>query len=283
MLLQLKQTFLNDLQEFYPENEILSFFFQSVQKVSGYSKSQLLANPDFAFSEQQKEQLSTILTRLKKMEPIQYILEECEFFGLPFYVNPSVLIPRPETEELVEWIISDNSEKKGKLLDIGTGSGCIAISTGKNLNSFSVSALDISEPALVVAKRNAEKNGCEIYFILDDILKNDFSAHADMYDVLVSNPPYIREVEKQTILPNVLDHEPHRALFVPDHNPLIFYEAIALFGTKKLNNGGTIYFEINEALGQETVSLLSSFGYQNIILRKDIFGKDRMIRASKQI
>ena len=278
---QIKQNFLNSLSGFYTEKEILSLFFQSVQKVTGYPKSVLLADPAFSFSCEQEKQLNTILVRLQAMEPIQYILEECEFYGLLFYVNPTVLIPRPETEELVEWIISDHSGQRGNLLDIGTGSGCIAVSTGNFLKSFSVSAIDISGSALAVAKRNAERNNCQIQFMQADILKPDNIRFDDIFDVIVSNPPYVREQEKQRMSQNVVGYEPHLALFVSDDDPLVFYKTIALFGKKQLKERGKLYLETNEALGKETVTLLSSLGYKDIVLRKDIFGRDRMIRATR--
>ena len=279
---QLKRKFLNCLADFYSEKEILSLFYQSIQKVTGCSKSVLFANPGFSFSCSQENRLDVILTRLHSMEPIQYILGECEFYGLPFYVNPSVLIPRPETEELVDWIISDHSGQSGNLLDIGTGSGCIAVASGKFLKSFSVSAIDISEAALAVAKKNAEKNNCHIQLIIADILKPDNIDFNDAFDVIVSNPPYVCEREKQTMSQNVLGYEPHLALFVPENDPLLFYKAIAMFGKKRLKAGGKIYLEINETLGKECVTLLDSLGYQDILLRKDIFGRDRMIRADNK-
>ena len=276
---RLKQKFLDRLSGFYTEKEILSLFFLSVQKVTGCSKSVLLSDPAFSFSYEQEKRLDTILVRLQAMEPVQYILEECEFCGLVFYVSPAVLIPRPETEELVEWIISDYSGQSGNLLDIGAGSGCIAVSIANSLKSFSVSAMDISGAALTVAKRNAERNNCQIQFIQADMLKPDPICIDDIFDVIVSNPPYIREGEKQRMSQNVLGYEPHLALFVPDDDPLVFYQKIALFGKKQLREGGRLYIEINEALGKEIVTLLSSLGYRDIVLRKDIFGRDRMVRC----
>ena len=279
---RLKQKFLNNLADFYPPKEILSLFFQSIQKVTGCSKSVLLANPDFSFSCEQENLLDTILTRLQSMEPIQYVLGECEFYGLTFCVNPSVLIPRPETEELVDWIISDYSGQSGNLLDIGTGSGCIAIATGKSLKSFSISAIDISEPALAVARENAKKHNCHIQFIKADILNPDNIDFDDVFDVIVSNPPYVCEQEKHTMSRNVLGYEPHLALFVPNNDPLLFYKAIAAFGKKRLKAGGRLYLEINEAMGKDCVNLLGSLGYRDVVLRKDIFGRDRMVGAVRE-
>ncbi|MDR1729188.1 MAG: peptide chain release factor N(5)-glutamine methyltransferase [Prevotellaceae bacterium] len=281
MMNRLKRKFLDSLSGFYNEKEIRSLFFQSVQKVTGYSKSALLANPDFPFSGEQEKQLNIILAQLLTMEPVQYILGECEFYGLPFYVNPSVLIPRSETEELVEWILSDHSNRTGNLLDIGTGSGCIAVSVARLLKSFSVSAIDVSASALAVAKKNAERNGCQIQFMQTDILNPENSFEEIAFDVIVSNPPYIREQEKQQMSDNVLKYEPHLALFVPDNDPLVFYRSISVFGKKRLKENGKLYLEINEGLGEETVNLLSLLGYRDVVLRKDIFGKDRMIRATR--
>ena len=278
---QLKQKFLDSLSKYYDEKEILSLFFQSVQNVTGCSKSVLFANPAFSFSGEQEERLDAVLTRLQAMEPIQYILGECEFHGLSFCVNPSVLIPRPETEELVEWIISDHSGQSGNLLDIGTGSGCIAVTAGKFLNSFSVSAIDLSESALAVAKKNAEKHRCCVQFMQADILKPDEIDFDNAFDVIVSNPPYVCEREKGRMSQNVLGYEPHLALFVPDDDPLLFYRAIALFGKRRLKAEGRLYLEINETLGKECVTLLHSLGYDDITLRKDLFGRERMIRATR--
>jgi release factor glutamine methyltransferase len=276
---QLKQNFLARLSDVYPEKEISSLFFQSVQKVTGCSKSVLLANPAFSFSGEQEKRLDAILTRLQAMEPIQYILGECEFYSLSFCVNPSVLIPRPETEELVEWIISDYSGQSGNLLDIGTGSGCIAVATGKFLKSFSISAIDLSEAALAVAKENAETHHCRVQFMQADILKADDIDFDDDFDVIVSNPPYVCEWEKQRMSQNVVGYEPHLALFVPNDDPLVFHKAIALFGKKWLKGEGKLYLEINEGLGEECVTLLAALGYRDIMLRKDIFGRERMVRA----
>ncbi len=278
---RLKQKFFDSLSAFYDEREIASLFFQSVQNVTGCSKSGLLANPGFTFSAEQAMELNTILARLQAMEPVQYIFEECEFYGLPFYVNPSVLIPRPETEELVEWILSGYANRSGNLLDIGTGSGCIAVTLAHFLKSFSVSAVDISAGALATAKKNAERNNCRVRFSQADILKPATVFEDDMFDVIVSNPPYVREQEKKQMSDNVLKYEPHLALFVPDDDPLVFYRAIALFGKKRLKENGKLFLEINEGLGEETVNLLSLLEYREVVLRKDIFGRNRMVRAER--
>lgn len=203
---------------------------------------------------------------------------------MPFKVNENTLIPRPETEELVDWVITSFDKQKEetqfKILDIGTGSGCISISLAKNLPETNVFALDVSKEALQTAKQNAEMNGVEVVFIHDDILNTNFSPLA-VFDVIVSNPPYVRNLEKVEIKSNVLDNEPHIALFVDNENPLQFYKAICEFAQNNLKDEGVLYFEINEYLGQEMIQLLKEFGFKSIELKKDLFGKDRMIKGMK--
>jgi release factor glutamine methyltransferase len=239
--------------------------------------------PDLAFSETELKTWSSILEQLKKEIPIQYILGVTHFYGLEFEVNSAVLIPRPETEELVDWIIQHSKLKaqhsKFKILDIGTGSGCIAISLAKNLPNAEVFALDVSEQALATTKRNAEKNQVQLAFIHQSILETEDLAQE--FDVIVSNPPYVRELEKQEIKKNVLDNEPHLALFVEDNDALIFYRKIAQLAQKNLNPKGQLYFEINQYLGQEMLDLLRGMGFKNCELRQDIYGNDRMIQCSK--
>jgi release factor glutamine methyltransferase len=210
--------------------------------------------------------------------PIQYILGETEFYGLPFYVNESVLIPRPETEELVDWIQKENYKSAElNILDIGTGSGCIAIALRHEFPSSTVDAFDVSEKALETAKQNATHNKLEVNFKAVDIL--NAPAFNKKWDIIVSNPPYITENEKDTILSNVLDHEPHLALFVPDNDPLLFYREIAFFAQQYLTPAGKLYFEINRNAGNHTLELLTGMGYRDVELRKDISGNDRMVRA----
>ena len=229
------------------------------------------------------------LKALKNHEPIQYIIGQTEFYGLPFYVNENTLIPRPETEELVELILSNTTannhlelvevNNQFNILDIGTGTGCIAISLAKQLPNANVSAIDVSAKALEMANKNAQLNQVDINFIENDILKicNSELDSATKFDIIVSNPPYVRQLEKQQMQDNVLNHEPHLALFVEDENPLIFYRAITQFATKNLKPNGELYFEINEYLGKEMMALLEAFGFKNIQLKQDLFGKDRMI------
>lgn len=221
--------------------------------------------------------LSEIVTRLKNYEPIQYILGKTEFFGLTFSVNSSVLIPRPETEELVEWIICNHADLSGNILDIGTGSGCIAISLAKNIRDVNVSAWDISEKALAVAKQNAKINGVDVAFERVDILNCDI--YDKKWDVIVSNPPYIAESEKQEMEKNVLNFEPHQALFVKDNNPLVFYNKIADFALQNLVPNGSLYFEINRAKGNEIEEMLKEKGFSRVELKKDISQNPRMVHA----
>ncbi len=268
-----------ELENLYPATEIRSFYYLIVEQLSALNRTEIIANKNTVFSEEQHQTVHAIIMRLKNFEPIQYILGETEFYGLDFQVNASVLIPRPETEELVEWIQKENDVKKNlDILDVGTGSGCIAISLKSLFPNAKVEAYDISETALEVAKANAKKNGLLVNFNQVDIL-NQAIWPQNKWDIIVSNPPYIPEKEKLQILPNVLDHEPHLALFVPNESPLLFYQAIALFAKKNLKSNGKLYFEIHKDAGESGMELLSNLGFTNIELRKDISGNDRMIRA----
>jgi release factor glutamine methyltransferase len=232
------------------------------------------------------EPVSRALEDLKKEIPIQYILGETEFFGLPFKVNSNVLIPRPETEELVDWIIDTqktnlNSDKL-HILDIGTGSGCIAISLAKKLDHAKVYALDVSHEALDVAKRNATLNNVSIEFINANILNSETwntEFQNLKFDIIVSNPPYVRALEKEQMKPNVVNYEPHIALFVENEDPLIFYRAIIEYAVDNLTVNGHLFFEINEYLGNQMLQLLNSFNFKAIELKQDIFKKDRMIKG----
>nr|WP_068890741.1 peptide chain release factor N(5)-glutamine methyltransferase [Pedobacter panaciterrae] len=281
-LKQLLHHFTEELIEIYDEQEIISIFNIVVAHVSGFNRNQLMLNRASEIEKVKCNEYLQILSRLKTGEPLQYVVGDTVFYGLTFKVSPAVLIPRPETEELVDWIIERCSSeefkalKGGSILDIGTGSGCIAISLKKKLD-FKVSAIDISEGALVVARGNALLNNAEVNFIHADILnyKSD-----EKYDVIVSNPPYITMEEQKAMHQNVLENEPHLALFVSDEKPLIFYEAIADFALSNLKDNGLLCFEINEYLGKETVQMLSDKSFVNIELKKDMQGKDRMILAS---
>jgi release factor glutamine methyltransferase len=269
---------LSELKGLYPETEIKSFSYLIIEKLTGFSRTEIIVNKNTLFSDEQHHVIETFIEKLKKNVPIQYILGETEFFGLTFNVNESVLIPRPETEELVEWIRSENNRSADlNILDIGTGSGCIAISLKHEFPNASVHAFDISEQALNTARSNAERNKLDVTFSRTDILNAPETEQR--WDIIVSNPPYVTEQEKSSILPNVLEHEPHLALFVPDNDPLLFYRCIALFAKHHLKPQGKLYFEINRTFGVETVELLTDLGFCNVELRKDISGNDRMVRA----
>ena len=266
------------LQGLYPETEIKSFSQLIIEKLTGFSRNEIFLNKITLFSDEKRNIVDDFIEKLTKFVPIQYILGETEFYGLLFYVNESVLIPRPETEELVDWIQNENQQNAQiQILDIGTGSGCIAIALKHEFPASTVDAFDVSEKALETAKRNAGRNNLEVNFSIVDILNApDFT---DKWDIIVSNPPYITEQEKNGILPNVLDHEPHLALFVPDNDPLLFYRHIALFARQHLFPNGKLYFEINREAGKSCVELLTELGYRDVELRKDISGNDRMVKA----
>lgn len=278
-----KNIFREELQSIYDEQEIDSFFYVVLEKIHNLKRIDLALNPEMVMDFNQIRQWKSISADLKNQKPIQYILGETEFFGLRFEVNENTLIPRPETEELVEWIINEagkGKREKGKVtvLDIGTGSGCIAISLAKNIPDAEVFAIDVSDKALETAKRNAESNKAEVTFLLKNILETEDLEQ--QFDVIVSNPPYVRNLEKAEIKPNVLEFEPHLALFVEDTDALLFYRKIAQLAKKNLNPNGKLFFEINQYLGKETVQLLEDLGFKNVELKKDIYGNDRMIRCT---
>ena len=276
-----KSLFQKELSTLYDALEIESFFFLILEQSKNLKRIDLALHPEFEFSEAEILLWNGVLEQLKQELPIQYILGKTNFYGLEFLVNPNVLIPRPETEELVDWIIKTNSNgnlSTINILDIGTGSGCIAISLAKNISEVHVFALDISEKALATAKENAKKNQVAVTFIQKNILT---TTDLEMeFDIIVSNPPYVRNLEKTEIKNNVLANEPHLALFVEDNDALLFYRKIAELAIKNLSPQGKLFFEINQYLGKETVELLSDLGFQNIELRQDIYGNDRMIACN---
>ena len=284
-----EKLYITTLTSIYDESEAKSLAWWSINDVCKISRTSFLASKEKVISEQQEASLQHILEELKTGKPIQYVLGETEFYGLPFKVNPSVLIPRPETEELVDWILIEirNSDLlndingNGNILDIGTGSGCIPIAIKKFLPEFNISALDVSKGAIETAKINAELNQTEIEFIEDDILNpSQLFLLNKQYTIIISNPPYVRESEKTAMHNNVLGHEPHLALFVADDNALIFYSRIADFAKTNLVKGGMLFLEINENLAPKTIDLLEGKGLRNIELRQDIRGKNRMIKAT---
>lgn len=268
----------NALREHYPDSEALALAKMLLVEAFGFSTLELYGGKDKEISGKRLDVLNEMIARLKKNEPIQYVIGAEVFCGWTFEVNENVLIPRPETQELVRWIEADwKSDAPCRILDVGTGSGCIAISLSKLLEGAEVEAWDISEGALRVARRNADRNEAQVLFRQVDVLKA--CTEDCRYDVIVSNPPYITESEKQDMDANVLEWEPHTALFVPDADPLLFYRRIADLGVSMLNEGGALYFEINRAYGEETVRMLEGLGYKQIELRKDNWGNDRMIKA----
>jgi release factor glutamine methyltransferase len=275
LLKDYRSRFTNRLTPLYDAEEADRFFIISLEELKGWRRVDLALNPEAALTEAELEKWNAVLYQLETHKPIQYIFGKAYFYGLDFAVNENTLIPRPETEELVDWVVAENSAKAIKLIDIGTGSGCIAISLAKNLPNADVSAMDISTGALAVAKGNAAHNNVTVNFIQQDVLA--LVAFTEKYDVIVSNPPYVLELEKQEIKPNVLEFEPHLALFVSDTDPLLFYRRIALLAKAGLNLGGRLYFEINQYLGQETVAMLKAEGFTDVVLRKDMYGNDRMV------
>lgn len=290
---QYRAHFNESLKHLYPTSEIDSFFFIILEEYMGFKRIDIVLKSDFNIDQKSLNLMQIATKQLEQEIPIQYIIGKTEFFGLPFNINKEVLIPRPETEELVERVIKEVSliktyktdsnettnEKQLKILDIGTGSGCIAISLKKEIPSSKISAIDVSNEALRIAKKNALLNKVDINFIHLDILKTN---NLDkLYDVIVSNPPYVRELEKKEMKNNVLNNEPHLALFVDNKNPLLFYNKIAELAKNFLTKNGQLHFEINQYLGKETVILIAEKGFKNIQLKKDIFGNDRIISAFK--
>lgn len=277
-----KTLFTKELANTYPKTEIDSFFFLLMDEYLKLKRIDITLNPDFKIGDDKILILNEALTRLKAEEPIQYIFGHAEFYGYPFLVDQNTLIPRPETEELVEWILNEvkslEQDKPLNILEIGTGTGCIPISLAKNLPNTSIYSIDVSKDALKIAKKNAALNKVNVHFIEADILQTE--TLPKKFDIIVSNPPYVRELEKAEIQNNVLQNEPHLALFVSDKKPLIFYDKIADLAKWNLTKNGLLFFEINQYLGKETVELLEEKGFTSIELRKDFSKNDRMIKAT---
>jgi release factor glutamine methyltransferase len=272
--------FKEQLKSIYEPSEISILIALCFEKFTHIKRAEIVLKENETISESQLLKFNFAIKDLKKNVPIQYVLGETQFFNLPFLVTPDVLIPRPETEELVSLIINDNKLKSPALLDIGTGSGCIPIAIKKSISSAQVVALDVSEKALEVAKKNAAMNQAELQFVLDDILNPKTDIINQKFDIVVSNPPYIGLNEKDTIEKNVLDYEPHLALFVNDVNPLLFYDVIADLALKILLPQGRIYFEINEKYGEDCLLLLNQKGFKNVTLLKDLSNKNRILRGN---
>lgn len=275
----LTQYAIHALKDTYSENEtrcICSLIFMDVLQ---YTNIDIHIKKHDTLDESFANKFYEIITLLKTNRPIQYILGETEFAELRFGLNDDTLIPRPETEELIHWM-EEKATPNAHILDIGTGSGCIAITLAHRIPGAVVTAVDISENAVKQARENAQRNNVNVEIQVRDILNDDqYEWHT--YDIIVSNPPYVRECEKAEMHPRVLDYEPHRALFVPDTDPLLFYRHIARFALRQLHPGGILFFEINEAFGGETVEMLSEMGYTDVILKKDIHEKVRMCKAEK--
>lgn len=267
------------LYKSYSALELQHLYYIILEKLTGLSKTKLMSYPHLELSENQTIEAKSMVKRLLNNEPIQYILGETEFSRMKFKVTPSVLIPRPETEELVEWIKTDLSPtlQQGKLLDIGTGSGCISISLKKLFPNLNVSAMDFSTDILDIARENAKLNKVQVNFIQTDILRVD--TLDKQYDVIVSNPPYIPEADKIDMLPNVLHYEPHIALFVADETPLVFYQKIAELAKTSLHHKGKLYFEVHLRQAENISQMLAALQFKHIQIRTDISGNKRMIRC----
>lgn len=272
------------LIDVFGKAEVESFFYILIDYRLGVKKMDFLLTPNIEVVAGDEEFFNSAIQKLKNEEPIQYIIGETEFYGLLFKVTESTLIPRPETEELVDWIIKEQQlsvKEQLSILDIGTGSGCIPVSLAKKLSNATVASVDVSKEAIKVAQKNAVINKADVTFLNDSILEPTI-LNSDKYkfDVIVSNPPYVRNLEKQEIKKNVLCHEPHLALFVEDDDALIFYRSITEYALNHLKKDGVLYFEINQYLGKETVALIEQLGFSSVELRKDMSGNDRMIKAS---
>ncbi len=267
----------SELKDFYPEGEVKAFTRLLLEKVAGWTLTDILTHDDLELSDEQTLFIHQAVERLKEHEPIQYILGETEFCGMRLWIDNRVLIPRPETAELIDWIVETVHHPAPAILDIGTGSGCIAIALANKFRQATVTGFDISLDALHAAHENAELNNVLIRFFHINILK---TAHWEgTFDVIVSNPPYVMNSERETMEENVLNHEPEIALFVTDEDPLIFYRHIGQFAAQHLKEDGQLFLEINQALGKETVQLLKEIGFKTVELRKDLSGKNRLIRA----
>ncbi|GIS08652.1 MAG: release factor glutamine methyltransferase [Flavobacteriales bacterium] len=267
--------FNRELDGYATKNEINSWAYIVIEHLFGYSKADYICNYNQKISKSNFHKIFDIVKELKTYKPIQYIIGETEFFQLKFKLNNSTLIPRPETEELVSWILKHDFSS---VLDIGTGSGCIAITIAKLTNS-NVDAMDICDKALKIAELNAKINSVNVNFILNDILNTEKMPN---YDVIVSNPPYVQKSDILKMNKNVTEFEPHRAIFVDDNNPIVFYRKIASLAIKSLNDGGYIFFEINELYHKEILDLLNKIGFVDITLKNDINDKPRMIKACKK-
>jgi release factor glutamine methyltransferase len=296
-LYEAEQYIKKELQQIYEEQEAATIAGLAIEHITGFSKTRRVSKKEEVLSSSQIDQLYNNLSRLKNHEPIQYILNKAWFYGMELYVDQNVLIPRPETEELVRWIFDDVKQSgkdvftkramkadettQLKILDVGTGSGCIALALKKEMVRAEVWGCDISEEALNVARRNGSALDIRVDFQGMNFLDEGQQKLLPTVDIIVSNPPYVPLKDKMQMDSNVVDYEPHTALFVPDNDALIFYKNLALFGKKRLYENGNIYVEIHEDLGKSVVQVFKENGYSTIELRKDIQGKDRMVKAAR--
>nr|WP_299068862.1 peptide chain release factor N(5)-glutamine methyltransferase [uncultured Allomuricauda sp.] len=283
LLKEIKTIFHKELDAIYPKEEVDAFFYRLIEYYLRLDRFVLVLQPHLTVTKEEEQPLFEALAGLKLEKPLQYILGVAYFMDLELKVNKHVLIPRPETEELVEWILNEYQVERSRdlnILDVGTGSGCIAIALARKLPNAKVYAMDVSEEALKVAKSNAELNHVEVNFFMADVLKLELQPELK-FDIIVSNPPYVRELEKNEIKNNVKEYEPNLALFVPDDDALLFYGAIATSAEKHLMKNGRLYLEINQYLGKETKALLEAHNFSEIELRKDLFGNDRMLKGIK--
>ena len=290
LLRDIKNIFHQELDPIYAKEEVDSFFYWSVEHYLGLERFVLALQPNLNIDKEEEQSLFEALSQLKLQKPIQYVLGKALFMDLELEVNENVLIPRPETEELVQWVLDDYQFERSRepadtkylnILDIGTGSGCIAIALAKKLPNAKVFAMDISKEALEVAQQNAKKNQVDMKFIQEDVLNPDIELNLELeLDVIVSNPPYVTFSEKSGIKNNVLDFEPHLALFVPDDDAQLFYKSIITLAKRNLKKDGGIYLEVNQYLGEDTANLLKAHNFSEIELRKDIFGNHRMVKAT---
>ena len=277
-LRSVRDFFDKELKLFYSSEEVRFYFYWCCEHFLNMTKIQVIANLDFRISESMMLKFNFVVKDLKKHKPIQYILETCDFSGLTLHITPNALIPRPETEELVQKISKENLHFEGQVLDICTGSGCMALALKKQFLKASVQGLDISKKAIALAKRNAKKNRLNVDFFVADIFVYNPNQY---FDLIVGNPPYVLYSEKSLMQINVLNYEPHRALFVDDENPLIFYTAIIDFADQHLNSGGRIYLEINEKFGNEVKEMLKNKGFSEVVVCKDFRAKERFVQGIK--
>ncbi|MBC7913745.1 MAG: peptide chain release factor N(5)-glutamine methyltransferase [Pyrinomonadaceae bacterium] len=278
---EVEKIFIDQMPGYYEPEEVKAIAALVLQHVCHFTKSYYLLHKNIDLSLAQETSIIRILDELRFGKPVQHILGEADFFGLRFKVNPFVLVPRAETEELVDWILSSIETERMShhtILDIGTGSACIPIALKKQISASTIFAMDISTQALDVANQNCALNNVEINLLQGDIQDTSFKIEGQLFDIIVSNPPYISYSEKADMHPHVLAHEPHLALFVPDEEPLLFYKAISDFALKNLADGGLVFLEINERYGSETAALFIERGFKTEI-RNDLQGKDRMLKA----